>query len=107
MSQRGNLLTFTQENDYGADGVIDRRTQTVNTYDEVGNLLSSVVESDDSADGVIDYRKETVYEYLNPKQFAIDATSPIQSLPFDAAEQAATLAVSYNPFSQSGLSLIF
>ncbi|MBE9171286.1 hypothetical protein IQ238_28590 [Pleurocapsales cyanobacterium LEGE 06147] len=67
----GNQLTSVSESDYDADGNINSRFSTTNTYDRRGNILTSVFEYDSDGDGKIDFREETLYEYLNGSKYVI------------------------------------
>ncbi|MBE9171204.1 hypothetical protein IQ238_28105 [Pleurocapsales cyanobacterium LEGE 06147] len=59
------LSTITTNIDNDADGNIDSRYLTTNTYtyDKQGNQLTSIFESDDGADGNIDFRSSTTNTY--------------------------------------------
>jgi hypothetical protein len=54
---------ITTNTDNNADGVIDSRTSSTNTYDLMGNLITRVFEANNNADGTIDFRSSDTNTY--------------------------------------------
>ena len=94
------LLTSITENDSNADGIIDSRYSTTNTYDRKGNQLTSLYENDYDGDGVVDYRRETVYEYLDGIKSVVGVSSeeinPLNNSPDPVSNEELALFGSFD-----------